>query len=569
MADAFQDIGVRAVVQGLKQYNADLDKINNKTKAIGKAVVGALAGAALGTAVGVLGSRFAKLDQTMAGVSARAGLTKAQTDKLTDSVIKLSKSNLQSQEEIALTGEALISLQGVEADNQEQIERLTQKYLDYALVTGQTAPDAVAAFDDILDAWNLTAEEGVGIMDALVVSHQKFGTDIPSAQNALNKYASTFQTLGLDINDALGFINLFAASGVDAESSAAAFTKAVGLLTDGTEASNTKLAQMATNLGLTADEMAAFVAADPAGKFDILTKAIAATEDPTVRAQAAIDLFGTKAGPKLAEALAGNKLDEFQVSLEDSAGASELAANKIQGTLINKLKLLGNEITGRAMEITQKFAPALMLLGNPQITGAIGSLTGALAGIKIPDLSGLLGALGSGASGVFSISQTITQMIVQAGKNVLDAGFDVIQNITQRITKVEVAPVGRKQAVKAGKKVSEGFLGGFSHSLKTLIEAGAGASAGHLLGLAIQRASFTGFMAGLARAGWIGAAIAIAAALQIALFTAFKKLDFSTPLAVGPYSIRTPSLHAGHRSPLWGSSGRRLPQSSSMNSLMV
>lgn len=540
---AFEEVGVKAVVQGLSKYLGDLNTIDKKTQGLGTSlgkvgggIAKAFGGAAIGFAVGTLGKRMAELDNTMAGVAARAGLTAGQTDKLTKSVIKLSKSNLQGQTEIAGTAEALISLQGVEADNLEQIEKLTQQYLDYAKVTGQTAPDAVAAFDDILDAWNLTAEDGITIMDALVVSHQKFGTDIVGAQGALNKYAATFQTLGLDVNDALGYINLFAASGVDAESSATAFNKAVGLLTDNTDASNKKLAEMVTNLGFTTDQIVAFGQADPAGKFKMLTDALGSVEDPAVRAQGAIDLFGTKAGPKLAEALAQGNLGQFKIDVGDAAGASETAADKIDSTLTNKLKLLGNEITGRVQELTTQFAPALVLLGNPQITTALGGLAGLFLKLKVPSgliddllkLSGALGGLALDAvGGTVTLTQNVVQAVTQTGKNVLDAGLDVIQNITQRITKVEVTPQAEQVAAKAGETAGKGFFSGFSHSLTTLIEAGTGASLGHLLGLMIERASLRGFLAGLSRAGLVGLAVAFAAGALIALEQAFEQLDYS------------------------------------------
>ena len=52
---------------------------------------------------------------------------------------------------------------------------------------------------------------------------------------------------------------------------------------------------------------------------------ISATEDPFKRAQLASDLFGAKAGPKLAQALAQGTIGDFKVSLDEAAGATTTA----------------------------------------------------------------------------------------------------------------------------------------------------------------------------------------------------------------------------------------------------
>lgn len=345
--------------------------------------LGGLAGGALGAGLGALGQRTQELDQNMAGLAARAGLTSEQTDKVKGSIVDLSRSSLQSQTEIAGVAEGLISLQGVSADNAEELQGLTQKYLDFSLATGTDAAGAVEAFDDVMDAWGMTAEDTGGLMDALVLSHQQFGTSVEGAEGALNKMAPTFQTLGLSANDALAYINMFAASGIDAESSSAAFTKAMDALTDSTDAGAQKLQGIADKLGISGDELANLKAQGPDVLFATLTERMGQMEDPAMRAQAAIELFGTKAGPKLAEALAqsGGDLTQFEIDIGEASGATEEAAAKIEGTLTNKLKLLGNEVMGRAQELTQSFAPALMLFGTlgPGVMGAIGGITGMFA----------------------------------------------------------------------------------------------------------------------------------------------------------------------------------------------
>ena len=65
-------------------------------------------------------------------------------------------------------------------------------FLRYERATGQGA-DAVLAFDDILDAWNLTAADTGAIMDTLIAGHQTYGGSVSESQDLLAKLAPVLQ----------------------------------------------------------------------------------------------------------------------------------------------------------------------------------------------------------------------------------------------------------------------------------------------------------------------------------------------------------------------------------------
>src|SRR6185503_1252437 len=125
---------------------------------------------------------------------------------------------------------------------------------------------------DVLDAWGLTAEHSAGIMDMLIESHQRYGGSITDNQRLLAGLAPTLQAANLDLEDANGLLNLFARAGVGAEAAQTAFTRALGQVGS-------------------PDELQSLLAD------------ISAIEDPFLRAQQAADLFGARAGTKLAQAL--------------------------------------------------------------------------------------------------------------------------------------------------------------------------------------------------------------------------------------------------------------------------
>jgi hypothetical protein len=103
----------------------------------------------------------------------------------------------------------------------------------FGRATGQDAASAVSAFDDILDSFGLTADDAAGIMDKLVVSHQKFGGSIEENQAALSHMAPQLKALNLGLDDGIGLLNLFAASGLDASAGQKALNQAISKLPAG------------------------------------------------------------------------------------------------------------------------------------------------------------------------------------------------------------------------------------------------------------------------------------------------------------------------------------------------
>ncbi|GBD12541.1 hypothetical protein HRbin24_00549 [bacterium HR24] len=370
-----------------------------------RTALGALAGLGVGEAFQALAQDVLQTSELMARFGAVTGASAADVRAMTGVLNDLFRSNTQGREAIAAVMEGLATLQGVSTSNAVQMRQLAQAYLDFSKVTGVDAAQAVALFDDVLDAWGLTAEDATGIMDALVESHRRFGTDVQGALDVLNRMAPSFSALGLSVNDALGYINLFATAGVNAEGTARAFNQALNVLTDTSETGQQKLAQLGMQIGLSGDALQQFLALSPAEKFQVLTQALMSMEDPAMRAQLAIDLFGTRAGPALANALAqsGGSLAQFQVDLQSVQGATAQAADQIDSTITAKLRILGHEILGRASELTQQLGPAFQIvaaLAGPlapvigSVTGALSGLASAIAGPLMSSIMGLLPVLG-------------------------------------------------------------------------------------------------------------------------------------------------------------------------------
>jgi len=110
-------------------------------------------------------------------------------------------------------------------------------------------------------------------MDALVASHQQYGTNIAEDEDLLNKLSPTLKAANLTWKDGVSLLDLFTKAGISAEKIPTALTKALK-----TVKSPEELRQLLHDIG--------------------------AMTDPFERAKKAAEVFGNRAGPQLAQALA-------------------------------------------------------------------------------------------------------------------------------------------------------------------------------------------------------------------------------------------------------------------------
>lgn len=394
-----------------KTATAQASRATAKFASIGKAGVVALSGAVAG-AMGMAARGAMEMEGIQADFQAATGASAEEAKRFGQTVNDMSRSNVQSLEEIADAGTRVRTDLGLTGD---EADKVTQKFLSYARATSQDAAGAVLAFDDILDAWNLTAEQSGGVMDQLVASHQRFGGSIEANQEALATMAPALQAMNLTVDDGIGLLNMFAANGLDASAAQRALNTAITKLPKG-ESLKEFLARMG------------------------------AIEDPTARAREAVKVFGSQAGPKLANAIAPGKqaLDDYVVTAGDVEGASDKARQAMDDTFGTQLDLIMKDASAAIRGLGMEFGPAGSLIvaitsAAPLMLGplkTLGGLMGDTIGASLAEKAAAMlvaaglptGALGLAAAGmVLSIPVAIVLISrlgdadVTSGKNLIGA----------------------------------------------------------------------------------------------------------------------------------------------------
>jgi hypothetical protein len=324
------------------------------SKGLGKALttgLGALAGAGFGMMV----QGATELDAATQKLTADTGLTGQAAKDAEGAIAGMYQHNLQGFDQIGAAMAVVINgldLTGAAAD------AMTEKFLEFATATGQEAAPAVSSFHELLNAWSLTAEAAPGIMDQLIASHQKYGSSVAENEDALRKLAPQMSALGMNIDDTIGLLNLFDVAGMDSSKAMFALNTAVKNL-------------------------------KPGQTLNDLIKQVSSIEDPTVRAQMAIKLFGARGGVNLANALKPGitSLEQFKTSQEENANATTKAADAVKSGFGAQFQLILHNAGGALAELGTQFGP--LIIAASMVGPKIGAALGGLGTLILPKIIGM------------------------------------------------------------------------------------------------------------------------------------------------------------------------------------
>lgn len=385
-------------------------------KAFGLAASGAFAVATKGAL---------ELAEVQRQFQSETGASAEEAKAAADTINRVAGSQQQSLEAVsqaAIHVRRDLGLVGPEAD------AMTETIVKFARATKQDAGDAVSQLDDILDSWGLTAKDADGILNKLLVSQHKFGGEISETSKTLAALAPAMRAANLTVDDGVALLGLFGAKGLDAGQASAAFAKAL------TKVKSPKELQ------------------------DLITD-ISNTEDPFLRAQKAADLFGAKAGAKLANALGGAHLEDYKISMEEAAGATDKAVEALDSGFGGQFRKKMSEAGAAVRAFGSDFGPAVTgaaslaaLIGTLGGGKAAGALAGALKGVWLKVAASSVVSAAVGRAG--SVAATAYLQALITGDRIAGAvkaamGSSAVQGASSKL--------GSFLGSSAGKAFSVGF----------------------------------------------------------------------------------------------------------------
>lgn len=220
----------------------------------------------------------------------------------------------------------------------EKLEDATVKFQKFSDITGNDLTESVRLVSRAMEDGGMDTEEYGDLLDLLAKAAQASGVQVDSLAENVAKYGAPMRALGFDTKESIALFAQWEKTGVNTEIAFSGMKKAISNWSkEGKDARQ---------------------------EFAKSLKQIEETPDIAEATTKAIEIFGAKAGPDLADAIKGGRFayEDFLAVLEDSQGTVEETYeetldgyDKVQLEIQNARSELGS-FTG---EIVKKYQPQI------------------------------------------------------------------------------------------------------------------------------------------------------------------------------------------------------------------
>ncbi|HDH7802236.1 TPA: phage tail tape measure protein [Staphylococcus aureus] len=311
-----------------------LTKMGDGLKSIGKGLMIGVTAPVLGIAA-ASGKAFAEVDKGLDTVTQATGATGGELKKLQNS-FKDVYGNFPADAETVggVLGEVNTRL----GFTGKELESATESFLKFSHITGSDGVQAVQLITRAMGDAGIEADEYQSVLDMVAKAAQASGISVDTLADSITKYGAPMRAMGFEMQESIALFSQWEKSGVNTEIAFSGLKKAI------------------SNWGKAGK--------DPREEFKKTLAEIERTPDIASATSLAIEAFGAKAGPDLADAIKGGRFSyqEFLKTIEDSQGTvnqtfkdSESGSERFK-VAMNKLKLVGADVWA---SIERAFAPVM------------------------------------------------------------------------------------------------------------------------------------------------------------------------------------------------------------------
>ena len=273
---------------------------------------------------------FSEVDGAMDTLVSKTGITTSALEGMQDAVINIATTiptDFQTAAEAVGEVNTRFGLMG------DELEDLSSYFVKFATVNNT---DVVSAIDNVqasMAAFGIETKDAAAILDVITWASQKTGVDVNTLTSMMTQNAGVMKEMGYNYQETAFFMANLNKNGIDVGSTMTGLKKAWQTASKDGKSMDTMLQEMNNTIKNAKTDQEAY--------------------------QQAIDLFGAKAGPAIAQAVREGKLsfnewvedlDAFAGGLEDSFDAT---LDPIDQTTIimNELKLTGADLASMMQEV--------------------------------------------------------------------------------------------------------------------------------------------------------------------------------------------------------------------------
>ena len=339
----------------LKNYEKELDAVGDESRETGNEIQQSSEGFTVmkGVLADLVATGIKAAIQGMKNLAGAAKEAYQEFDAGQDAMIKATGATGKEAEKLRETYKNVIKSVGGEFDQlgatigeintrmgfeDVDLEKATAEFQKFAKITGTDATEAVRLVSRAMGDAGIDVNQYGEVLDLLTTASQKSGIEIGTLAEQLTKYGAPMRNLGFDTKESVAIFSSWEKAGVNTQIAFSGMRKAISNWSkDGKDARE---------------------------EFKKTLKEIESTPDRAKATQKAIEVFGSKAGPDLADAILEGRFayEDFLSSLEGSTGTVDAT---FQETLdaSDKIKLAMQgakaEIGAFTAEILEKYEPQI------------------------------------------------------------------------------------------------------------------------------------------------------------------------------------------------------------------
>ncbi len=314
----------------LEDYSKKVQGFSEKTGQIGSSLNKNVTAPVAAAAGGVMAA-WSQVDEGMDIIVQKTGATGDALERMQNSARNIAKS-IPTDFETA--GSAVGEVNTRFHLTGKELEDLSTKFVEFSSLNDTDVSSSIDSVQKALEAFGLGAEDAGAMLDTMNKVGQDTGISMDSLSQLMVTNAASLKELGMSAADAATFLGQCETSGVD------------------TSAVMTGLKKALTNAS---------------GEGKTMKEALSELQNTMLNAEtsadaynAAVDLFGSKAGPTLAEFCKDGKLnfEDLGASLDDNLGSVE---NTFNATLdpADQFKVTLNQLKDAGFDVGNALGPVL------------------------------------------------------------------------------------------------------------------------------------------------------------------------------------------------------------------
>ena len=403
----------------LKEWGEKLKDVGGKMQSLGSTLTKSVTAPIMGVGAASVVA-WKEVDEGLDIVTKKTGATGEALEDMQNRTRNIAKT---MPTDFATAGTAVGEVNTRFGLTGDALEDLSVKFIKFAELNDTDVSSSIDNVQSMMAAWGVETEDAGLMLDMLTKAGQDSGVAVDTLSQQLMQNKTALDEMGFSLDESVDLLANCEKNGIDTSTMLGGLKKA--------------LQNSAKEGKSSADALA-----------ELQDKLMGAESDAEA-SQIAMELFGNKAGPAIADACRDGRLslEDLGYAMEDLAGTTDTTFESVQDPLDQMTPIL-NTLKDTGAQLVTDLGPAIV-----EILGAISDGVSALnewwSGLDekqkavILTFAGLLAALGPVLSVVGSVISTIGSLVTIMGA--ASAGGGIMAGVIAALT----GPIGIAIAVIA------------------------------------------------------------------------------------------------------------------------